>query len=571
MNAVGDRSLAEMTVLIADDNRDGADSMAELLNLELGCRTLTAYDGAQALHLAFAERPDVLIVDIRMPGMGGIEVARRIRAEGIDKGAAVRPLLFAMTGQGITGDLAAIDGNFDAAFAKPVDIERLFADLKRHWHGQPARAVDARFEVFGCFARAVREVLPSMAAKQQTVSFDCEDDPIAMTGDEVALRSAMYRLMAGLTDVMGLGFIVLTAHTHVDDAGQTALTMSAAGTGMLAPQARIDHVLARLSLAPEAGEPTRPGSLARVASGVCPNCGGTVFFSSAPGEGALFRLTLKLPGPERAAPPPSASGALAWLIDAGAPLTSVLERRLQRFGWQVRCFAGSSEAIAAADSEPADVLPVLVVLREGADLGPVSVARLNRRLSPHATVVVLAPAGSAMVADADRSALAMRVEPLSPADIGRLTEHALQAHDDADAGRNSAWSNLLRERSRVLVVDDSEVNRIVASGLVRALGYDVVCASDGLDAIEQCKASPPDVVLMDVNMPVLGGIDATRRLRELQASGRVAPFAIVAATANTDDETLQACRDVGMDGFLSKPLLLPRMHEELRRVTRQAG
>ena len=122
---------------------------------------------------------------------------------------------------------------------------------------------------------------------------------------------------------------------------------------------------------------------------------------------------------------------------------------------------------------------------------------------------------------------------------------------------------------RILVVDDNDVNRMVASGLVRALGYDVVCASDGLDAIEQCKASPPDVVLMDVNMPVLGGIDATRRLRELQRAGRVAPFAIVAATAAADEDTELRCRDAGMDGFLSKPLRLPLMRSELRRVTHQ--
>jgi CheY-like chemotaxis protein len=119
----------------------------------------------------------------------------------------------------------------------------------------------------------------------------------------------------------------------------------------------------------------------------------------------------------------------------------------------------------------------------------------------------------------------------------------------------------------VLIVDDNDVNRMVASGLVTALGYDVVCASDGLDAIEQCKTSPPDVVLMDVNMPVLDGIDATRRLRELQRCGRVAPFAIVAATAAADDDTERSCRDAGMDGFLSKPLRLPQIRTELRRVT----
>ena len=93
--------------------------------------------------------------------------------------------------------------------------------------------------------------------------------------------------------------------------------------------------------------------------------------------------------------------------------------------------------------------------------------------------------------------------------------------------------------------------------------YEIIVVDDGH------TDDTRDVVLMDVNMPVLGGIDATRRLRELQRAGRVAPFAIVAATASVDEETEQRCRDAGMDGFLSKPLRLPLMRSELRRVTHQ--
>jgi CheY-like chemotaxis protein len=177
--------------------------------------------------------------------------------------------------------------------------------------------------------------------------------------------------------------------------------------------------------------------------------------------------------------------------------------------------------------------------------------------------------GSPTLTGPDPAPVTVRVQPLSPGDISRLTEHALHLDVGDGDGPVSAWSTLSQQRSRVLVVDDNDVNRMVASGLVRALGYDVDCASDGLDAIEQCKASPPDVVLMDVNMSVLGGIDATRRLRELQRCGRVAPFAIVAATASIDEETERLCLDAGMDGFLSKPLRLPLMRSELRRVTHQ--
>ena len=561
MSTASDRPISDMRVLVVDDRPDSANALADLLTLEFGCHTLVAYDGPQALHMAFAERLDVLILDIRMPGLSGIELARRIRASSTDAGAVVRPRLLAVTGQSdITTELAAIDGSFDGAFAKPVDHPRLFADLRRHWHGQPPRETDTRFELFDCFTRAVRDAMPAMAARHQTVSFDCEDQPIAVRGDEVALRSAMYRLLAGLADVLGAGFVVLDARALSDDAGRAVLTMSAAGTGELASPARIDEVVTRLALTSLPAE----SSAVRVARGLCPNCGGSVFFSSAPGEGALFRLTLTLTPVEVAEPVPHAAGARAWIVDDGDARAATLERRLQRFGWRVRRFSAFAEAVAAqADGSQ----PALVVLHESVGASAQAVAELADLLPPTASLVVLVAAGSRVLADSAHVSAAVRVEPLAPDDIGRLSRHALRA----DTGPASAWSTDIRPRSRVLVVDDNEVNRIVASGLVRALGYDVESASDGLDAIEHCKASPPDVVLMDVNMPVLGGIEATRRLRELQRIGRVAPFAIVAATANADDETARACLAAGMDGFLGKPLLLSLMHAELKRVTRHAG
>jgi CheY-like chemotaxis protein len=571
MASANGRSVAEMRVLVADDSPFAADTLAELLRLEFGCRVVVAYEGEQALHMALAERPDVSILDIRMPRLSGIEVARRVRAASADDGESAAPRLIAVTGDlGVNDRWTEIDGSFDAAYAKPIDIERLMADLTRHWHGLSARPTRVRFDVQECFTRAVRDVLPLMARKRQTVSFDCSDDPVIVEADEVGLRSALYRLMAGLSDVIAPGFVVLHADVQLDAHGAAVLTMTAGGTGELAPAARIDHVLRRLSLAPEVR--TRPGAgggTVTTASGTCPSSGGTVSFSAEAGEGALFRLEWTCAGgaqhTEAAA---CAAGARAWLIDADGPAAAMLERRLQRSGWRVRRFDRVAAAQAVLDGPQPATPPALLVVDE-ASAKLVEVSALARCLPAQAMPLVIVSAGSPTLTMPDLSPLTVRVQPLSPGDIGRLTEHALRTDRGGGPGPTSAWSTLGQPRRRVLVVDDNDVNRMVASGLVRALGYDVVCASDGLDAIEQCKASPPDVVLMDVNMPVLGGIDATRRLRELQRAGRVAPFAIVAATAAADEDTELRCRDAGMDGFLSKPLRLPLMRSELRRVTHQ--
>jgi CheY-like chemotaxis protein len=97
------------------------------------------------------------------------------------------------------------------------------------------------------------------------------------------------------------------------------------------------------------------------------------------------------------------------------------------------------------------------------------------------------------------------------------------------------------------------------------LGYAADSAHDGLDAIDRCRRRPPACVLMDVDMPVLGGIDAAMRLRDLQRSGDLPLFPVIAATADADAEA--ACRAAGMDAFLLKPLDLQLLRALLRRFT----
>lgn len=108
-------------VLVVDDNEDAAETLAELLQQTLGCEVSTAYDGADALDKAGAVHPDVVVMDISMPMVDGVEAAQLLRRVFRDK----CPRLVAVTGR--AGDLGALtgDGGFDAALAKPVPFERL--------------------------------------------------------------------------------------------------------------------------------------------------------------------------------------------------------------------------------------------------------------------------------------------------------------------------------------------------------------------------------------------------------------------------------------------------------------
>jgi signal transduction histidine kinase/CheY-like chemotaxis protein/HPt (histidine-containing phosphotransfer) domain-containing protein len=105
---------------------------------------------------------------------------------------------------------------------------------------------------------------------------------------------------------------------------------------------------------------------------------------------------------------------------------------------------------------------------------------------------------------------------------------------------------------RVLVADDVAANRMVARAMLVAAGHRVDSAADGAEAVAAVQRESYDVVLMDVQMPVMDGLDATRRIRELEGNRSRVP--ILAVTASALPEQVVACRMAGMDGHLAKPI-----------------
>jgi len=115
---------------------------------------------------------------------------------------------------------------------------------------------------------------------------------------------------------------------------------------------------------------------------------------------------------------------------------------------------------------------------------------------------------------------------------------------------------------RVLLVEDNAVNRKVAATMIRRLGHQVESAVDGLEAVERLERETFDLVLMDLQMPRLDGLEATRRIRARHGGD----MPVVALTANAFDEDRQACLDAGMDGHLTKPLRLDDLERALRTI-----
>ena len=125
---------------------------------------------------------------------------------------------------------------------------------------------------------------------------------------------------------------------------------------------------------------------------------------------------------------------------------------------------------------------------------------------------------------------------------------------------------------RVLLVEDNEVNALIATAHLAELGAEVVRACDGKQAVEAAFHEPrPDVVLMDCRMPVMDGPQATEEIRAVERTSRLPHVPIVALTASPTDEEKQACYAAGMTGFLAKPFTLDQLLRELAGALRMAA
>ncbi|HJV60930.1 MAG TPA: response regulator [Albitalea sp.] len=441
-------------------------------------------------------------------------------------------------------------------------------------HFFPGAAPLPPFDFAEVFADAARQALRDAQARHVAFSFDCRGETAAIHGDERALHCALHRLLCAAVDLLPGGMVMLDGEARRSRPGRLAVRVRVGGTGALASDAAVDKVLARLQLNESAasGDGERPRL--RRAHGRCPTTGGLVEFGSMPAAGLLLRYEQVFDHDDsESAPQPDAGRARAWVIDPDAQVAESLVRRLQRMGWATVVFPSLQQALRRLRAMPREhARPALVVASEISHATAHEAQLLAAMLPARSGCVLGVRAGSPTLIDADGlTGVQVRVVPLSTRDLCELTED-LASGAQAGSGLTRPAPLLECDRPRLLVVDDNDINRIVASGLGESLGYDVRVACDGVEALDACRLDPPAAVLMDVSMPRMDGIEATRHLRALQRAGAVAPFPIVAATADTDPHTRQQCLESGMDAFLAKPLMRARLGGELRRlVTRRSA
>ncbi|HEX4585584.1 MAG TPA: response regulator [Burkholderiaceae bacterium] len=302
--------------------------------------------------------------------------------------------------------------------------------------------------------------------------------------------------------------------------------------------------------------------------------GGEVGMASEPGQGSRFWSTLELGVASMAAPAIARQADFRVLVASDHPvLRAVVGQQLARLGLQHVHQVMVAEALDTVRAAAQRGERYRMLLADF-DFACVASQRLVSALRGDSSLkdlvlALLAPVTARLEngwkSNSDRIVSLNKPPRLSQ--LSRVIEECVTGNYSWRRRAPHKPAPLPRFAGRVLLVEDNPVNQAVAERMLQRVGLEVALATDGRAAVAAALDDAYDLVLMDVQMPVMDGLDATRAIRARQASeGAHTP--IVALTANAMQEERELCLAAGMDDFLPKPFSSPQLHQVLARWLR---
>ena len=303
--------------------------------------------------------------------------------------------------------------------------------------------------------------------------------------------------------------------------------------------------------------------------------GGTIEVQTAQGKGTEFTVCVPMRAQTEQRPVEKITeleGLKALVVDDDFNTCDSVTKMLVKVGMRAEWTLSGKEAVLRARQalEMSDVYHAYIIDWRLPDMNGIEVTRQIRSLHDDTPIIILtAYDWSDIEVEAKAAGVtAFCSKPMFMFDLRETLMSALgQKQTDAVQGllpdKNADFKG-----KHILLVEDNELNREIAQEILREYGFLVDSAENGAVAVEKVSTAAPgsyDLVLMDVQMPIMDGYTATRKIRALDDPAR-AKLPILAMTANAFDEDRRNALESGMNGFLSKPIVIDDLVQELRKI-----
>ncbi len=405
------------------------------------------------------------------------------------------------------------------------------------------------------------------------------DVPDALVGDPLRLKQVLINLTGNAIKFTDAGEVVVRADLIAADDDRTHISFSVRDTGIGISPDKIDELFSPFTQAD--GSTTRKyggtGLGLTISKRLVNLMGGDIRVVSAPGEGSVFSFDIPFDGPpaETARPsdaPPALDGARVLVTDDNGAFCEILCAMLAAYGCAADVAHDGSAALEMLNRAAAEGNPyyLAVIDSKMPDEDGIRVSgRIRETPDIAATRIILTSIFSNEREMTLGKPLGINAYLLKPVKPSLLKAALIAAAADAPAVEPAAGPAGEKTGDlssiRVLLAEDLEVNREVAAEILSAAGVDVDEAHNGKEAVRAVREQAYDVVLMDVQMPVMDGYEATRQIRKLPG---LADLPVIAMTAHASASDRDRCLDAGMNDHVVKPIDSDALFKMLGKWTR---
>ena len=427
----------------------------------------------------------------------------------------------------------------------------------------------------------------AVQAHDKDIELLCDIDPGIPTlflGDPGRLRQIVNNLAGNAIKFTHRGEVTIrvTIQSEIND--EVLLRFSVSDTGIGVPADKIGTLFDKFTQAD--ASTTRKYGGTGLGLAICRQLaalmGGEVGVQSKEGQGSEFWFTARLrkqpEGPVSGTPAPGLTGVKVLIVDNNATSREILTRQLASWGMRSAEVPDGPSAIKALHASLYENDPFMIAIIDmqmpGMDGASLALAiRADSRLAATG-LVMLASLGNRYDGRRSRE-IGLESCLTKPVRYGELKNALSRAMVDRSIdpsgpptphGRiDGLRSPFQVSKARILVVEDNITNQQVALGILRKLGLRADAAANGMEALEALETLPYDLVLMDVQMPVMDGLEATRLIRGRNSAVLDHSVPIIAMTAHAMQEDRERCLQAGMDDHISKPVTRQRLGEALEK------
>ncbi|HEY1328372.1 MAG TPA: GAF domain-containing protein [Casimicrobiaceae bacterium] len=440
------------------------------------------------------------------------------------------------------------------------------------------------FDLRECVESALDLITPRAVEKQLDTAYLFEGEvPPAVIGDVTRLRQVMINLLSNAVKFTDQGEVVLTVTSQPLPGGRVEVVFSVRDTGIGLSHEGMSRLFESFSQADSSTTRKYGGTglgLA-ISKRLAELMGGRMWaHSEGAGRGATFSFSIAVPAGELPQArhrefigvQPALRDKRVLVVDDNATNRRVLA--LQASKWGMVCEATESPRQALAWLEDGRAFDLAVLDMHMPEMDGVDLARNVRERRPALPLVLFSSLGRREVGDDDALFAAYLAKPMRQSQLfdtlaGLLMPDIAQKPVPVAPAATRLDAHMAAQHPlRILLAEDNVVNQKLALRILQQMGYRADLASNGIEAVESVRRQAYDVVLMDVQMPEMDGLDAARTI--CARWGPQERPRIVAMTANAMQGDREMCFAAGMDDYLTKPIRVERLVEVLSQVASRA-